>query len=105
MCAAEIPSGKGPVGVNCGRRGRKPLVAHVRFAPDCVAKVFLAFGRETLIQDRTRTSNNDLKEPTPRFDCYKFLFHRACLATFATQSPQKMGQSACQLADSCKFVA
>src|SRR5262249_46880409 len=52
----------------------------------CVAKVFLAFGRETLIQDRTRTSNNDSKEPTLRFDCYKFLFHRACLATFATQS-------------------
>src|SRR5215510_13232403 len=59
---------------------------HVRFVPDCVAKVFLAFGRETLIQDRTRTSNNDSKEPTLRFDCYKFLFHRACLATFATQS-------------------
>src|SRR5215475_13428671 len=53
---------------------------------DCVAKVFLAFGRETLIQDRPRTSTNDSKEPTPRFDCYKFLFHRACLATFATQS-------------------
>src|SRR5262245_59781842 len=53
---------------------------------DCVAKVFLAFGRETLIQDRTRTSNNDSKEPTLRFDCYKFLFHRVCLATFATQS-------------------
>src|SRR5262249_43331660 len=53
---------------------------------DCVAKVFLAFGRETLIQDRARTSNNDSKEPTHRFDCYKFLFHRACLATFATQS-------------------
>src|SRR5262245_27264905 len=53
---------------------------------DCVAKVFLAFGRETLIQDRARTSNNDSKEPTHRFDCYKFLFHRACLATFATVS-------------------
>src|SRR5262252_6430421 len=53
---------------------------------DCVAKVFFAFGRETLIQDRARTSNNDSKEPTLRFDCYKFLFHRACLATFATQS-------------------
>src|SRR5262249_43836808 len=55
---------------------------------DCVAKVFFAFGRETLIQDRARTSNNDSKEPTLRFDCYKFLFHRACLATFATQSAQ-----------------
>src|SRR5215831_13409934 len=77
------------------------LSGYVRFTPksaqramrlacplcaDCVAKVFLAFGRETLIQDRTRTSNNDSKEPTLRFDCYKFLFHRACLATFATQS-------------------
>src|SRR5262249_30686196 len=51
-----------------------------------VAKVFLAFGREILIQDRARTSNNDSKEPTLRFDCYKFLFHRACWATFATQS-------------------
>jgi len=29
-------------------------------------------------------SNNDPKEPASRFDCYKFLFHRACLATFAT---------------------
>jgi hypothetical protein len=57
-----------------------------RFRSDCVAKVFLAFGREILIQDRARTSNNDSKEPTLRFDCYKFLFHRACLATFATQS-------------------
>jgi ERCC4-type nuclease len=28
----------------------------------------LAFGRETLIQDRTRTSNNDSKEPTIRSD-------------------------------------
>jgi hypothetical protein len=53
---------------------------------DIVAKVFLSFGREILIQDRARTSNNDSKEPTLRFDCYKFLFHRACLATFATQS-------------------
>src|SRR5215831_13867581 len=25
-------------------------------------------------------------KPTLWFDCYKFLFHRACLATFATQS-------------------
>src|SRR5215831_5723838 len=79
------------------------LSGYVRFTPksaqramrlacplcaDCVAKVFLAFGRETLIQDRTRTSNNDSKEPTLRFVCYKFLFHRACLATFATQSTQ-----------------
>src|SRR5262249_47999400 len=78
-----------------------PSLDYVRFAPegghraprlacqlcaDCVAKVFFAFGRETLIQDRARTSNNDSKEPTLRFDCYKFLFHRACLATFATQS-------------------
>src|SRR5262245_51296195 len=77
------------------------MIVHVRFTPkadkhadiapcplsaDCVAKVFLAFGREILIQDRARTSNNDSKEPTLRFDCYKFLFHRACWATFATQS-------------------
>src|SRR5262249_29515802 len=53
---------------------------------DIVTKVFLAFGRETLIQDRARTRNNDSKEPTLRLDCYKFLFHRACWATFATQS-------------------
>jgi hypothetical protein len=33
-----------------------------------------------------RTRNNDSKKPAPRFDRYKFLFHRACLATFATQS-------------------
>src|SRR5215831_18839149 len=57
-----------------------------RTSADFVAKVFLAFDREILIQDRARTSNNDSKEPTLRFDCYKFLFHRACLATFATQS-------------------
>jgi hypothetical protein len=37
-----------------------------------VAKVFLAFGREILIQDRARTSNNDSKQSTLRFDCYKF---------------------------------
>src|SRR6516225_11529505 len=61
---------------------------------DCVAKVFLAFGRETLIQDRARTSNNDSKEPTLRSDCYKFLFHRASSATFATQSA-KSGHSHC----------
>jgi hypothetical protein len=60
--------------------------AVLRLRADCVAKVFLTFGRETLIQDRARTSNNDSKEPTLRFDCYKFPFHRACLATFATQS-------------------
>jgi hypothetical protein len=65
---------------------------------DCVAKVFLAFGRETLIQDRTRTSNNDLKEPTLRFYCYKFLFHRACLATFATQSAARQA-FACPLSE------
>src|SRR5262249_49128364 len=57
-----------------------------RLLADIVAKVFLAFGREILIQDRARTSNNDSKQSTLRFDCYKFLFHRACLATFATQS-------------------
>src|SRR5262245_11189251 len=82
-----------------GPQSQRPI--HVRFAPkadkqtivsacplcaDCVAKVFLAFGRETLIQDRARTSNNDSKEPTLRSDCYKFLFHRASSATFATQS-------------------
>src|SRR5262249_37805357 len=63
-----------------------PKAAICPLCADCVAKVFFAFGRETLIQDRARTSNNDSKEPTLRFDCYKFLFHRACLATFATQS-------------------
>src|SRR6516225_10130776 len=30
--------------------------------------------------------NNDSKEPALRFDSYKFLLHRARLATFATQS-------------------
>src|SRR5262245_1941158 len=64
----------------------EPRSCDVANVADCVAKVFLAFGRKTLIQDRARTSNNDSKEPTLRFDCYKFLFHRACLATFATQS-------------------
>src|SRR5262249_14851563 len=100
-CAAGFLSGLSRLWVISGGDGREDVASHVRFAPesgqiadisacplcaDCVAKVFLAFGRETLIQDRTRTSNNDSKEPTLRFDCYKFLFHRACLATFATQS-------------------
>src|SRR5215831_15604043 len=67
-------------------RCMSPLMA------DCVAKVFLAFGRETLIQDRARTSNNDSKEPTLRFDNYKFLFHRASSATFATQSARSGGK-------------
>src|SRR5262249_5334092 len=71
------------------KRTSRGVYPFVRFRGDCVAKVFLAFGRETLIQDRARTSNNDSKEPTHRFDCYKFLFHRACLATFATQSGTK----------------
>src|SRR5258707_15527227 len=51
---------------------------------DFVAKVFLAFRSETLIQDQLRTRNNESNEPALRFNCYKFLFHRACLATFAT---------------------
>src|SRR5262245_63780930 len=33
--------------------------------------------------------NNDSKEPALRFDSYKFLFHRARLATFATQSARR----------------
>src|SRR5262245_33400125 len=33
--------------------------------------------------------NNDSKEPALRFDSYKFLFHRARLATFATQSAKR----------------
>src|SRR5262249_30596074 len=66
--------------------GHRERASKCLLRADCVAKVFLAFGRETLIQDRARTSNNDSKEPTLRFDCYKFLFHRVCLATFATQS-------------------
>src|SRR5262245_37385307 len=53
---------------------------------DCVAKVFSAFRREILIQGQAGTRNNDSKEPALRFDSYKFRFHRARLATFATQS-------------------
>src|SRR5262245_23573368 len=53
---------------------------------DCVAKVFWAFRREILIQGQAGMRNNDSKEPALRFDSYKFLFHRARLATFATQS-------------------
>src|SRR5215467_3315661 len=56
------------------------------FMADFVAKVFRAFRRETLIQDQAQIRNNDSKEPAPRFDCFKFLFHRARLATFATKS-------------------
>src|SRR5262249_43136420 len=66
--------------------GHRPTGRVCPLCADCVAKVFLAFGRETLIQGRARTSNYDSKEPTLRFDCYRFLFQRACLATFATQS-------------------
>src|SRR5262249_47745797 len=78
------------------RTERDFVFPHVGSWPDCVAKVFFAFGRETLIQDRARTSNNDSKEPTLRFDCYKFLFHRACLATFATQSATKRTYQSCR---------
>jgi len=39
-----------------------------------------------LIQDQVGTRNNDSKEPVLRFDSYKFPFHTARLATFATQS-------------------
>jgi hypothetical protein len=39
-----------------------------------------------LIQRQAEMRNNDSKEPALRFDSYKFLFHRARLATFATQS-------------------
>jgi hypothetical protein len=46
-------------------------------------------GREGVQKLVAETRNNDPKEPAPRFDRYKFLFHRACLATFATQSCQK----------------
>jgi len=41
-----------------------------------------------LIQDQVGTRNNDSKEPVLRFDSYKFPFHTARLATFATQSAQ-----------------
>jgi hypothetical protein len=39
-----------------------------------------------LIQGQAGMRNNDSKEPALRFDSYKFLLHRARLATFATQS-------------------
>src|SRR5262245_24910187 len=64
----------------CLRVARSPELPHV-------AKVFRAFRREILIQGQVGTRNNDSKEPMLRFDSYKFLFHRARLATFATQSP------------------
>jgi hypothetical protein len=48
--------------------------------------IFRAFRSETLIQDQSRTRSSESRELALRFSCYKFLFHRACLATFATQS-------------------
>src|SRR5215510_1821250 len=49
-------------------------------------KSLWAARRKILIQDQARTRNNDSKEPACRFDCFKFQFHRARSATFATQS-------------------
>src|SRR5262245_17720166 len=49
-------------------------------------KRILNISARILIQGQAGTRNNDSKEPALRFDSYKFLFHRARLATFATQS-------------------
>jgi hypothetical protein len=59
----------------------------VRSCPIVLQKYFEHFG-EKLIQGQAGMRNNDSKEPALRFDSYKFLFHRARLATFATQSPE-----------------
>jgi hypothetical protein len=53
---------------------------------DFVAKVFLAPGRETLIQNLARARNVDSKAHSPRFDYFKFQFHRTGSETFATKS-------------------
>jgi hypothetical protein len=53
---------------------------------DFVAKVFLAPGRETLIQNLARARNVDSKTHSPRFDYFKIQFHRAGSETFATKS-------------------
>jgi len=62
------------------RRNAPPLWA------DFVAKVFLASGRETLIQNLARARNVDSKVHSPRFDYFKFQFHRTGSETFATKS-------------------
>src|SRR5262249_5714558 len=67
-------------------------IADVSICPlcaDCVAKVFLAFGRETLIQDRARTSNNDSKEPTLRSELLQISISQSQLGDFCNTICQK----------------
>src|SRR5882757_2382635 len=60
---------------------------------DFVAKVFLASGRETLIQNLARARNVDSRTHSPRFDYFKFQFYRAGSETFATKSAHRVGSS------------
>src|SRR5882724_5865066 len=57
-----------------------------RLLADFVAKVFLASGRETLIQNLARARNVDSRTHSPRVDYFKFQFYRAGSETFATKS-------------------
>jgi hypothetical protein len=64
------------------------MLADVSCGSDFVAKVFLASGRETLIQNLARARNVDSRTHSPRFDYFKFQFYRAGSETFATKSVQ-----------------
>jgi hypothetical protein len=63
---------------------------------DFVAKVFLASGRETLIQNLARARNVDSRTHSPRFDYFKFQFYRAGSETFATKSALSGGSLQCR---------
>jgi hypothetical protein len=53
---------------------------------DTVAKVFLAFGRATLIQVQAPARNIDSKFSSSGFDCCPFFLASCSAATFATIS-------------------
>ena len=63
--------------------------ARVRFAPDCVAKLFCPSGRVRLIQDQASILNLDSGIHSLRFGCYIVLLYSLSAMTFATQSPRK----------------
>src|SRR5262245_15131363 len=61
-------------------------LGQVRFALDCVAKLFCSSERARLIQDQVSMRNVHSRIHSPRFDCCVFLFYTFSAVTFATQS-------------------
>jgi hypothetical protein len=66
-----------------------PSLASVRFASDCVAKLFCPSERVRLIQDQASIRNVDSRIHSLGFDCCVFLFYTVSTETFATQSLPK----------------